>query len=300
MAKTCSESGTPVGRLVTDAALTGRSKIGSALIGELIARGETVRGLARSGESADFPPGVEVVSGDLGDPDSLAGAMAGVEKVFLLCGPREDEVALNRNAIDAAQVVGVRLLVRSSILGADPDSPSIFIRDHGICDAYLRDSTLEHAIVRPNMFMQNIPESTIPSIGEDGAFYANAGNARVSMVDTRDVAAVAAALLTDAAGDGEVVDVTGPEALSYSDVARKLSATLGRSVTYVDAPDDAVREALSGFGMGEWLVDGLVELFQDYRRSGSDGYAAQVTDSVSRLIGPPARSLDQLLRERHG
>src|SRR5579859_3345846 len=190
----------------------GRSKIGSALVDELIVRGETVRALARSGESADFPPNVEVVGGDLGDPESLTAAMAGVEKVFLLCGPREDEVELNRNAIDAAQAAGVRLLVRSSILGAHPDSPSVFIRDHGICDAYLRDADLEHAIVRPNMFMQNVPESTIPSIGDDGAFYANAGDARISMVDTRDVAAVAAALLTDGAGDGEVIDVTGPEA----------------------------------------------------------------------------------------
>ena len=190
--------------------------------------------------------------------------------------------------------------MRSSIVGADPDSHSTFVRDHGICDAYLRDSNLEHAIVRPNMFMQNIPESTIPSIGDDGAFYANAGEARVSMVDTRDVAAVAAALLTDPGRDGEIVNVTGPEALSYSDVAGRLSATLGRSITYVDAPDDAVRQALSGFGMGEWLVGALVELFQDYRRSGTDGYAAQVTDSVSRLTGRPARSLDQLLGERHG
>jgi uncharacterized protein YbjT (DUF2867 family) len=273
----------------------GRSKIGSALLGELAGRGEAVRALARSGESGDFPSGVEVVGGDLADQDSLAATMSGIDRVFLLCGPREDEVALNRNAIDAAARAPVELLVRSSILGADPDSPSTFIRDHGICDAYLRDSGLAHTIVRPNMFMQNVPESTIPSIGEDGTFYANAGQARISMVDTRDVAAVAAVLLTDSGHTGEVVDVTGPEALSYSDVADKLTAALGRQVTYADAPDDAVRQALSGFGMGEWLVNALVELFQDYRRSGEDGYAAEVSDAVPRLTGRPARSLDDLL-----
>lgn len=275
----------------------GRSKIGSALVEELVRRAETTRVLARSGESADFPSGVEVVSGDLADPSSLADAMAGVEKLFLLCGPREDEVTLNRNAIDAAKSAGVDLLVRSSILGADPESPSTFMRDHGVCDAYLQDSGLPHVIVRPNMFLQNVPESTIPSIGEDGVFYANAGQARVSMVDTRDVAAVAAVRLTgrDGDGGGQIVDVTGPEALSYADVASKLSARLGRTVRYVEAPDDDVRQALSGYGMGDWLANGLIELFQDYRRSGQDGYAAQVTDAVARLTGRPARGLDELL-----
>jgi uncharacterized protein YbjT (DUF2867 family) len=274
----------------------GRSKIGAALIDNLLGRGERVRALARSGES-QFPAGVETVAGDLANPSSLESAMAEVEKVFLLCGPREDEVALNRNAIDAARKAGVKLLVRSSILGADPNSASTFIRDHGICDVYLRESGLAHFVVRPNMFMENIPESTIPSIGQDGTFYANAGQARISMVDTRDVAAVAVALLTAAEPNGDVVDVTGPEALSYDDVAEKVSAKLGRPVTYADAPDDAVRQALAGFGMGDWLVNGLVELFQDYRASGGDGYAAQVSDAVPRLTGHPARSLDQLLSD---
>jgi uncharacterized protein YbjT (DUF2867 family) len=277
----------------------GRSKIGAALIDELLTRGEKVRALARSGEN-QFSGGIEAVSGDLANPDSLAAAMTDAEKVFLLCGPREDEVALNRNAIDAARSAGVKLLVRSSILGADPDSRSTFMRDHGVCDAYLRESNLPHAIVRPNMFMENIPESTIPSIGQDGTFYANAGQARISMVNTRDVAAVSAALLTDAQPDADVVDVTGPEALSYDEVAGKLTAKLGRPVTYSDAPDDAVREALAGYGMGDWLVNGLVELFQDYRRSGADGYAAQVSEAVPQLTGRAACSLDQLLAERDG
>ena len=276
----------------------GRSKIGTALIDELVARGERVRALARSGAGEQFPGGVEVVSGDLGDRDSLDRAFAGAEKAFLLCGPREDEVELNRNAIDAAADADVKLLVRSSILGADPDSPSRFMRDHGVCDAYLREADLEHVIVRPNVFSQNVPESTVPSIGEDGVFYANAGDARLSMVDTRDVAAVAVALLTSPvrASDG-VVEVTGPEALSYDDVAAKLSARLGRPVRYVDAPDDAVGQALAGYGMPEWLVGGLVELFQDYRRSGRDGYAAQISDAVKRLTGRSARTLDDLLAE---
>ncbi|MBV9681378.1 MAG: SDR family oxidoreductase [Solirubrobacterales bacterium] len=276
----------------------GRSKIGSALIENLVERGEPVRALSRAHESArPFPAGVESVVGDLGDVESLNAAMVGVKKVFLLCGPTPDEVAFNKNAIDAAAAHGIELLVRSSILGADGESPATFVRDHGMCDEYLRSAGLGFAIVRPNMFMQNIPENTMPSIEESGNFYTNTGNARISMVDTRDVAAAAAVLLTEPGHQGEEVDVTGPEAFGYDDVAVKLSAAMGRPVAHVAVPDDAVRSALAGFGLGDWMVEGLVGLFRDYRQSGTDGYAAQVTDTVSRCTGRDPRSLDGLLAE---
>ena len=277
----------------------GHSKIGSALIDDLVARGEQVRAMVRSGESADsFPAGVEKVLGDLADRASLDAAMEGADKLFLLCGPTQDEVEFNQNAIDAAAAAGLSLVVRSSILGADPNSPATFVRDHGISDAALSDSGLRHAIVRPNMFMENVPENYVPSIDENGNFYANAGQARLSMVDTRDVAAVAAALLTESGHQEGIYDVTGPEALSYQDVAGKLSSRLGRQIAFVDVPDDAVRQTLLGFGMGEWMAGGLVDLFQEYKRSGTDGYAAAVTDTVQRVTGRAPRSLDMMLEER--
>ena len=148
-------------------------------------------------------------------------------------------------------------------------------------------------IVRPNLFLQNIPESAIPSIDASGAFYVNAGEARISIVDTRDVGAAAAVVLTEPGH----ADATGPEALSYTDVAGKLSRAPGRQITYVDAPDEAVRDGLLGTGLNAWFAGALVGLYQDYRRSGTDGYAAQVTDTVERLTGRPARSLDDLLAE---
>jgi uncharacterized protein YbjT (DUF2867 family) len=276
----------------------GRSKIGSALVLELVERGEATRALVRGDASAAaFSDPVECVTGDLADPASLSAAMAGIDKVFLLCGPTPDEVALNKNAIDAADLAGVELLVRSSLMGSDPNSAATFIRDHGACDAYLREANVPHAIVRPNLFLQNIPESTIPSIDESGTFYANAGDARISMVDTRDVAAVAAVLLTEPGHDGDELDVTGPEALSYHDVAAKLTTVLHRPVAYTDAPDEAVRGALAGYGIGEWMVEALIDLYQEYRRSGPDGYASRVTDTVRRLTGADARPLDALLGE---
>jgi uncharacterized protein YbjT (DUF2867 family) len=276
----------------------GRSKIGVALTGELLGRGQQVRGLVRASEpTGSLPAAAEIVTGDLADEGSLVTAMQGIEKVFLLSSPHPDAIRWHRNAIDAARRTDVQLLVRSSIIGADQESAAEFISAHTSCDRYLEDSGLPHVIVRPNLFLQNIPESTTPSIDASGTFYVDAGQARISMVDTRDVAAVAALALTEPGHAGAHYDVTGPEALSYADVAAKLTNAMGRKITYVDAPDDAVRQGLLGASLNEWLVNALVGLYQDYRRSGTDGYAAQVTDTVERLTGRPARSLDGLLGE---
>ena len=276
----------------------GRSKIGGALIGELLGRGQQVRALVRAGEPAGrLPATAEAVTGDLADEGSLVTAMTGIEKVFLLSSPHPDTVSWHRNAIDAARRTQVQLLVRSSIVGADRESPAEFISAHTTCDRYVEDSGLPYVIVRPNLFLQNIPDSTVPSIDAAGNFYADAGEARISMVDTRDVAAVAAVALTEPGHAGAHYDVTGPEALSYTDVAAKLTQAMGRRIAYIDAPDGAVRQALLGAGLSEWFASALIGLYQDYRRSGTDGYAAQVTDTVQRLTGRSARSLDDLLGE---
>jgi uncharacterized protein YbjT (DUF2867 family) len=275
-----------------------RSKIGSALVRDLLDRGEQVRVLARPGETADpVAAAAEVVTGDLADEGSLLTAMAGIEKVFLLSSPHPDAVRWHRNAIDAARRTGVQLLVRSSIIGADRESPAEFISSHYASDRYLQDSGLPFVIVRPNMFLQNIPESTIPSVDASGTFYTDTGDARISMVDTRDVAAVAAVLLTKPGHANAHYDVTGPEALSYAAVAAKLTAAMGRKISHVAVSDEPVRQALLGAGLNAWFTDALIGLNQDYRRSGTDGYAAQVTDTVQRLTGRPPRSLDDLLRE---
>jgi uncharacterized protein YbjT (DUF2867 family) len=275
----------------------GRSKIGAALIGDLLARGQQVRALVRAGERGAVPPEAETVTGDLADEGSLVTAMGGVGKVFLLSSPHPDAVGWHYNTIDAARRTGVQLLVRSSILGANRESEAEFISAHTVCDRYLEESGLPYVIVRPNLFLQNIAESTIPAIDASGNFYVDAGQARISMVDTRDVAAVAAIVLTEPGHAGARYDVTGPEALSYTDAAAGLSAVMGRPISYIDAPDDAVRQALLVAGLSEWFASALVGLYQDYRRSGTGGYAAQVTDTIERLTGHAARSLDHLLNE---
>ena len=264
------------------------SRTGRELVRLLRVTGAPVRLLTRSA------PGPDEVIGDLADPASLDRAMKGADAVFLLSAAAAGELAWHRNAIEAAARAGVGHLVRSSILGADPASPARFIRDHGQADELLRASGVPFTILRPNFYMHNVTELWPPSLDPQGNYYAPAGEARISMVDARDVGAVAARVL---AGEpaGQARDVTGPEALSHAEAAVKLAATLGRPVRYVPVDDTAARSGMLAAGMGEWLADGLIELYQDYRRP--DGYAARVHGTVRDLTGAGPRTLDQALAD---
>jgi uncharacterized protein YbjT (DUF2867 family) len=135
------------------------------------------------------------------------------------------------------------------------------------------------------------------SIGPDGSYYAPAGAARISMTDARDVAAVAARALQADGHAGKAYDVTGPAALSHGESCEKLAARLGRPVRYVPVDDEAARSAMLGAGLNRWLADALIELYQDYRRSGTDGYAARIHETVQEVTGVPPRTLSQVLAD---
>lgn len=270
----------------------GGSRTGRELLRLLRARGERLRVLTRSADSTADP---DSVVGDLARPASLDAAMKGVDRVFLLSSPAHDERAWHRNAIEAATRQGVKHLVRSSILGADAHSKCRFIRHHGESDDFLRASGVPFTIIRPNFFMHNVTAGWAPTLDPQGNYYAPAGDALISMVDARDVAAVAFAALTGRRHTGKTYDVTGLAAISHEQACAKLGERLGRPVRYVPVDDDTARSAMLGAGLPGWLTDALVELYQDYRRSGTDGYAAQVHGTVHDITGRMPISLDEAL-----
>lgn len=268
------------------------SRTGQALVPLLRAAAVPLRILTRAGDPVGGP---DSVTGDLAEPATLDRAMAGADKVFLMSSAAEDELAWHRNAIGAATRAGVTHLVRSSILGADQASPARFLSDHGQADDQLRASGVPFTILRPNFYMHNVTALWPPTLDPQGNYYAPAADARISMVDARDVAAVAARALTEDGHVGQAYDVTGPEALSHDEACQKLGQRLGRQVRYVPVDDDAARAAMLGAGVGEWLADALIELYQDYRRSGTAGYAARVHDTVLDVTRTKPRTLDQAL-----
>lgn len=274
-----------------------RSRTGQELVRLLRADNVPLRILTRSSEPAGDP---DTVVGDLAEPATLDAAMSGVDKVFLLSTPAPDERAWHRNAVEAAKRAGVRQLVRNSILGADPKSPARFARHHGLADSDLRDSGVPFTILRPNMYMHNVSLFWPPTIDPLGNYYAPAGDARISMVDVRDVAAVAFTALTEPGHLGATYDLTGPEALSHAEAADRLGAVLGREVRYVPVDDESARSAMLGAGLNEWFAGGLIELYQNYRRSGANGYASALHLTPYEAAGVKPRTLDQLLADDLG
>jgi hypothetical protein len=134
--------------------------------------------------------------------------------------------------------------------------------------------------------MQNFVNFYTPTIKTNSAFYIPGGDAKVSFVDVRDIAAVAAKVLTEHDESetrhfDKAYNITGPEALSYYQAAEILSKTVGKKINYVNIPEADARRGMKDMGMNEWFINIALELFDNYRK----GYASQVSDAVESITG---------------
>ena len=160
----------------------------------------------------------------------------------------------------------------------------------------MKSTKIAHCILRPNSFMQNVLTYYAPSIRAQGAFYAAMGNARTSYLDVRDIAVVAAKALRGGEHDGQTYELNGPEALTYAEVAEKISRHAGVAAKYVDIPVEAQRKAMLEQGMPEWQVTALLDL-QEYYTGGKGGTRDGL---LERLLGRPPARLDAFLQEHAG
>lgn len=269
--------------------------IGRELVKALTSRGIHFRAMVRNAEDARMFAGnsnAEAVIADFNDADALANALQGVERAFLLTPSLPDAEAWQRRIVDTAAGVGVRHIVKQSQLHANKESPVRFLRYHAAIEDAIRASGLDWTFLRPNLFMQGLLMFR-ESITRDGCFAVAAGNARVSAVDVRDIAAAAAAALTEPGHAHRTYDLTGPEALTHAQMAAELSRATGRSITFIDIDERTMRDALLAHGMPEWMAEGLVEDYAHYRR----GEAADISDGVKAATGLPPRTFAAFARD---
>jgi uncharacterized protein YbjT (DUF2867 family) len=174
------------------------------------------------------------------------------------------------------------------VFGAGEPSLSLF-QPHVDVEQYIQRAGVAYTFLRPNIFMQNLGNHEAAQIKQHHTLANPIGDGLLSFIDTRDIAAVAAAALISDQHAGQTYVLTGPEALSYADVARKLTRLLGTPVQYVALSDESHQAALVANGVPEGRAAGLAALYGFYRA----GNAAAVTDTVERVTGRPARTLDQ-------
>ena len=274
--------------------ITGASgTVGRAVLEQVVKSGQKHRAMYRSKEdAAKAPAGTEAVIADFSDKPSLASALRGVESVYLVCSPIPDLVQLETNVIEASQSAGVQHMVLNSAMGAG-DHPKSFPSWHRKVEDKLKSTKMKYCILRPNSFLQNVLTYYAPSIRLQGVFYGSYGNARISYLDVRDIAVVAAKALLGGQHDGKTYELNGPEALTCAEVAEKISRHAGISARYVDIPVEAQRKAMLDQGMPGWQVTALLEL-QEYYTGGKGGTLDGV---LQGLLGRAPVTMDQFLKE---
>ena len=275
--------------------LTGATgKIGGALARQLAGRVYRARALVRNPDRASGLRriGMDIAEGDLSSPDSLDRALDGVSALFLLTRSAPGMVELEVNAIEAASRAGVELIVKLSAPGAHPRAHLRIGRWHGEIEEHLTASGIAHTLLRPSYFMQNFLEFA-PEIHSHGSFSAPAGDAKINMVDVRDIAYVAATALTEVGHDGLEYHLSGPEAISFEEAAEALSEVLERPVRYVDVSPEEYREILSSRHVPEWFVEDSLGIFKAL----SSGRASHVFTTAADVGPGPAIPFSGFVRD---
>lgn len=235
----------------------------------------------------------DVRAAEYGDHDAMVTALTGVDTLLLVSASesarRRQE---HRTAIEAAAEAGVRHVVYTSFMGAGPEATFTLGRDHGDAEAAIRDSGMGFTLLRDNFYADVLPYFA----DDEGVIRGPADDGRVAAVARADVADVAATVLRDpAAHRDRVYELTGPEALTLSEVAARASAVVGRELRFHDETlDEAYASRRAGYPDAEdWQLDAWVSTYTAI----ADGSCARVTDDVERLTGHPARTLEQTLEE---
>ena len=270
--------------------------IGRHVVPALVEKREKVRVLTRNAENArDLlgNPGkdVEIIEGDLTDPPSFASALEGVEKAYLATN-NGDQALMESNFIEAAKNAGVHHIVKVSVIGATHDNFVVLAQAHAAIEDKLAASGIPATILRPYWFMENFLGSA-DTIAGQGAIYGAAGSGKVAFVDSRDTAAVAVRALTEEGHEGKEYAISGPEALTFTEAAEKIGASVGKEVKYVDMADEDFKGALTGAGLPEMVA----EIFTQINRNARTGTFAETTNIVEELTGRPARTLEDFAHD---
>ncbi|TNM47235.1 SDR family oxidoreductase [Nocardioides albidus] len=283
---------------MTDAvafAVTGATgALGGRVARALAARGVAQRLLVRDPSRAPALPGAEVATASYADREAVASALAGV-RTLLMVSAAESADRLDQHCafVDAAAAAGVEHVVYTSFLGAAPDATFTLARDHWATEEHLRASGMAFTFLRDSFYLDLMPAL----VGEDGVIRGPAGEGRVAAVSRDDVAASAVAvLLAPERHAAATYDLTGPEALTFTEIAAILTERTGRTVRF---HDETVEEAYASRRRWEapaWQYDAWVSTYTAIAR----GELAAVTDHVEQLTGRAPTGLAACLERAGG
>ena len=258
--------------------------IGSQLVPQLIEAGQRVRVFTRNPEkAAKFGSTVEVVVGNLDDENSLIPAMQGVDRFFLITSSTQQD----KNALAAAKQAGTGHVVKISTQEAGWTPVEGHGHWHKEREELIRASGVAWTFLRPTLYM-NFALSWISGIRAENTIRVAGGNGKLPPIDPSDVAAVAKAALTGAGHENTAYELTGPELLTFGDMATVLSKVSGRSIRRVEISEAEQGEVFTKMGLPKYTVDGLAETFGLVRK----GRFAYMTKDVEKTTGQRPHSFE--------
>ncbi|MBI5178638.1 MAG: SDR family oxidoreductase [Nitrospinae bacterium] len=266
--------------------------VGTELVKKLSAAGVAVRAAAHSMAKAEKVrgPNVEIAELDFDKPETVSAAFYGVDKAFLLTPFTRNMAEQGKRLVDAAKKGGVKHVVRLSGFGADAEPGIQLGRWHRAVEKHIESSGMGYTILRPNNFMQNFI-AHFRAAG--GVYYLPLGAGKISYIDIRDIANVAATVLTAPGHEGKAYTLTGGEALTVGEVAGTISAATGKKFAYVDVLEEAARKAMLEHHVPDWMASALMEL----HAVGKAGYAAHISPDVEAITGKKPITFGQFTRE---
>lgn len=275
--------------------VTGASgQIGRMVLRFLIANEAPSRAFVRDAKSLKgaIPNLLDITVGDLNDPASLDAAMDGITTVFLMGEDSPRLVQQHDNVIQAALQHGVRRIVKLSRFGANEGAPVLFYRWQAEAEKHLEASGLDLTFIRPHLYMQNLL-TFAPDIRDNKHFAAPMGKRAFSLVDARDVAEGCARALVEDGHEGRVYTLTGPDAITYDEIASLLSNLLKQPVTYDMIKQRDYYDILTGQGMPDWKANDLAQISAAYvGHSNSD-----LSDDLAWLIDREPRTIHHFLTD---
>lgn len=257
--------------------LGGTGKTGRRLTTTLREAGEAVRTAARSGADVAF---------DWDDPSTHSAALDGVRRLYLVPPAfRLDFAGAVTGLLDRAEAAGVHHVTFLSAFGVQHAPPEVALRAVEL-DLAARQG-LTHSVLRPSWFMQNFSEGAFVPFVEQGVLALPAGTGSEAFIDVRDIVAAAAASLRDpVAHAGAAYDLTGPQALTFAEVADQLAGALGRPVTYAPVPVEEFVASLVSRGVPADYAVMLGRLLDVI----SSGAGARPTSAVADATGAEPRT----------
>jgi uncharacterized protein YbjT (DUF2867 family) len=225
-------------------------------------------------------PLIDVITGDMGDPQSVRRALEGVERALIVMGNHPDQAALERQFATLAEQAGVTHLVKISSMEAAEDASAVLPLNHYETEQHIVASGMNWTFLRPNFYMQNMLMYA-EAIKRGGSFALPLGAAFTAMVDTEDVGQVAAAVLSEDGHAGHIYELTGPDLMNFYEVAGRLGGVIGYNVRYDEQPPEDFRATLERFIASRWQLDAVCELFAEI----AAGSLAYRTETVQDLLG---------------